>query len=278
VYVNGTDVLSVAAVPDPEVTVPDDAVIAHDAPAATAVSVVAVTLAAIPIVSEGCENETDVGNWYACMAHTTRERVRASTNVALVAPVDPAYVVPMVIAPMAVKFAVVPNVRPVEPETESIALDTEAPVPNLASIVAGAPASVYWTWTVPPSTHEYTVEPGTSDAVHVVGALTTKITGETSVEVYPSGAVTTTANRTEPDAGTLLPSVYVPIEAECDSGVYVHVGVVPYVVPVATESTQLTAPVRSSVVLAVVASKPVSASTIELVFPAPHTTEPAAVP
>jgi hypothetical protein len=159
VYVNGTDVLSIAAVPDPDATVPDDAVIAHDAPAATAVSVVAVTLAAIPIVSAGCENDTDVGNWYACMAHTTRERVRASTNVALVAPVDPAYVVPMVIAPMAVKFAVVPNVRPVEPETESIALDTEAPVPNLASIVAGAPESVYWTWTVPPSTHEYTVEP-----------------------------------------------------------------------------------------------------------------------
>jgi hypothetical protein len=141
------------------------------------------------------------------MVHTTRERVRASTNVALAAPVDPAYVVPMVIAPMAVKFAVVPNVRPVEPETASIALDTEAPVPNLASIVAGAPASVYWTWTVAPSTHEYTVEPGTMDAVHVVGTLTTKITGDTSGEVYPSGAVTTTAKRTEPEAGALLPSV-----------------------------------------------------------------------
>jgi hypothetical protein len=62
VYVNGTDVLSVAAVPDPDVTVPDDAVIAHDAPAATADSVVAVTLAAVPIVSEGCENDTDVGS------------------------------------------------------------------------------------------------------------------------------------------------------------------------------------------------------------------------
>jgi hypothetical protein len=53
---------------------------------------------------------------------------------------------------------------------------------------------------------------------------------------------------------------------------------VPYAVPVATESTQETALLRISVVLAVVASNPVSASTIELVFPAPHTAEPAAVP
>ena len=59
---------------------------------------------------------------------------------------------------------------------------------------------------------------------------------------------------------------------------YVQVGVVPYAVPVATESTQETALLRISVVLAVVASKPVSASTIELVFPAPHTAEPAVVP
>jgi hypothetical protein len=60
--------------------------------------------------------------------------------------------------------------------------------------------------------------------------------------------------------------------------VYVHVGVVPYVVPVATESTHVTAPVRISVVFVVVASNPVSASTIELVFPVPHTTDPADVP
>jgi hypothetical protein len=58
----------------------------------------------------------------------------------------------------------------------------------------------------------------------------------------------------------------------------VYVGVVPYAVPVATESTHVTAPVRISVVFVVVASNPVSVSTIELVFPAPHTTEPAAVP
>jgi hypothetical protein len=53
VYVNGIDVTSVASVPDPDATVPDDAVTAHVAPAATALSVVAVTLTAVPIVSAG---------------------------------------------------------------------------------------------------------------------------------------------------------------------------------------------------------------------------------
>ena len=62
VYVNATDDVSVAAVPEPEATVPDDAVIAHDAPAAMGVIGVAVTLAAVPTVSAGCENDTDAGN------------------------------------------------------------------------------------------------------------------------------------------------------------------------------------------------------------------------
>jgi hypothetical protein len=62
VYVKGNDVTSVAAVPVPDATVPDEAVTTHVDPAATAVSVVAVTLAAVPIVSAGCENSTEVGN------------------------------------------------------------------------------------------------------------------------------------------------------------------------------------------------------------------------
>lgn len=280
VYVNGSDVTLVAAVPEPDATVPDDAETAQVDPAATAVSVVAVTEAAVPIVSAGCENATEVGNVYACKAHVTRARVRAMTNVAVVAPVDPEYVVASVSAPMAVKLPVAargPSVSPVSPEAASIALDTTLPVPNLASIVATAPANVYGTWTVAPSTHAYTDEPATVEAEHVVGPLTTASAGETSVDVYPSGPVTTTANATEPDAGMVDASVYVATDAECVALSYAHVGVVPYVVPVATESTHVTEPVLISVVLAIVASYPVSASTTELAFPAPHTTSPLAL-
>jgi hypothetical protein len=201
-------------------------------------------------------------------------------NVADVAPVDPEYVVASVSAPMEVKLpARVPRVSPVSPETESIALDTALPVPKLASIVATAPAIVYGTWTVAPSTHAYADDPETADDVHVVGPLTTASAGEKSVEVYPSGPVTTTANFTEPDAGMVDASVCAPNDAECVALSYVQVGVVPYAVPVATESTQLTdpGPALISAVLAVVASYPVSASTTELAFPAPHTTSPLAL-
>jgi hypothetical protein len=65
------------------------------------------------------------------------------------------------------------------------------------------------------------------DAAHVVGTLTAKRAGEKSVEVYPSGPVTTTANITEPEEGIVDASAYTPTDAECDAAVYVHVGVVP---------------------------------------------------
>jgi hypothetical protein len=61
-------------------------------------------------------------------------------NVAVTGPVAPEYVVASVSAPIAVKLPLGPNVK--GPETESIALDTAAPAPNLESIVAGAPVSV----------------------------------------------------------------------------------------------------------------------------------------
>jgi hypothetical protein len=74
-------------------------------------------------------------------------------------------------------------------------------------------------------------------------------------------------------------SVYAPNDAVCVALSYVQVGAVPYAVPVATESTQLTdpGPALISDALAVVASCPVSASTTELAFPAPHTTSPLAL-
>ena len=57
-----TAVTAVAAVPDPEATVPESAVTAHATPAAIAVSVVAVMLALTFTVNDGCENVTVVGN------------------------------------------------------------------------------------------------------------------------------------------------------------------------------------------------------------------------
>ena len=111
-----------------------------------------------------------------------------------------------------------------------------------------------------------------------VDAVANPGSGESRVTTFPSGAVTTTENRREPDAGGFVPSVYVPIETECDAYEYVYAPMAPYVVPVATESTHETALLLISAVLAVVASYPVSCSTIELVFPVPHTTDPAVVP
>lgn len=55
-------VVSEAVVPEPGVTVPDDAEAVHETPAVMAVSVVAVMLVAFPTVSRGCEKLTVVGN------------------------------------------------------------------------------------------------------------------------------------------------------------------------------------------------------------------------
>jgi hypothetical protein len=154
VYVKGIDVTSVAADPEPDATVPDEAVSVQADPAATAVSVVAVTLAAVPIVRAGCENATEVGNRYACKVHVTRALVRAMMNIAVVAPVAPAYVVASVSAPIAVKLpapANVPSDRPVAPSTSSIAAATELPVPKVEARVCEL-ESVYGTATVEPST------------------------------------------------------------------------------------------------------------------------------
>ena len=127
VYVNGSDVTLVAAVPEPEATVPDEAEIDQATPAATAVSVVAVTDAAVPIRSAGCENSTEVGNLYACKVHVTRARVVASTSVAVAVPVVPVYVVPSVNAPVPVKFPSVPNAR-LGPAIDAMAAETDDPV------------------------------------------------------------------------------------------------------------------------------------------------------
>ena len=103
----------------------------------------------------------------------------------------------------------------------------------------------------------------------VVASTTAAIGSVLSVAVRPSGARTTTANRTEPDEGATDPSVYRPIDTAFAVASNVKLATVPYSVPVATESTARTE--RTALV------GPESESTIELVFPSPHTTVPPSV-
>jgi hypothetical protein len=79
-------------------------------------------------------------------------------------------------------------------------------------------------------------------------------TADRSVTAYPSGAVTTTEKTTEPELGSLDPSVYAAIDTACDPAAYEYAGVVPYAVAVDTESTHSTAPVPTSALFTVVAS------------------------
>jgi hypothetical protein len=188
-----------------------------------------------------------------------RLRVGVTTNVSVVSVAEPEYVAEN--EPVVTELAMALN---------------DPPVAVISALLGVAPTNVTGTLTADP---EINVTPvATTPSVALVASTAVAIGAERTVVVTPSGAVTTTANLTEPDAGTLPPRVYMPTDAECDADVYVQVGVVPYVVPVATESTHETALLLISVVLVVVASYPVSCSTIELVFPAPHTTEPAVVP
>ena len=62
VNVNVACVVSDAIVPDPDATVPDDAVITQAVPFASTEFVVAVTLVAVPTTSVGDEKLTVVGN------------------------------------------------------------------------------------------------------------------------------------------------------------------------------------------------------------------------
>jgi hypothetical protein len=192
-------------------------------------------------------------------ATAMRRRVGVTTNVNVVALAAPEYVAEN--APEFTELAIALN---------------DPPVAVISAPLGVAPTNATGTLTADP---EISVTPlATTPSVALVASTATTNGADRSVVGTPSGAVTTTANRNEPEGGAVAPSVYTPTDAECEAAVYVYVGVVPYVLPVATASTQLTAPVRISVVLVVVASNPVSASTIELVFPVPHTTEPAAVP
>jgi hypothetical protein len=106
----------------------------------------------------------------------------------------------------------------------------------------------------------------------LVASATADIGAVRSVSVRPSGAVTVTANSTEPDPGAVEPSVYTPIDAEWLPLTYVYVGTEPYGARV-LESTHATAELRISASLLVV-SHPVRASTIELVLPSPQIAGP----
>jgi hypothetical protein len=238
--VNATCDVSDAAVTEPGgSTVPDDAETLYAVPVAMAVSVVAVMLVAAPTAKAGCEKLTVAGNLYPCIAKLSRARVCAMTSVAVTDPVvEPAYVVESANAPCAVKLPVVPNVRP-GPVIASITELTWLPAAKPAR--ASVPLSAYGTLTADPSTTAY-IELAIVVAVHPTGVPMTEMPLVVRVVVYPSGAVTTTENATEPEPGL----VYVPSDTEWDKTSYVYEPIVP-----ADAETEL---VLTSVVFVVVAS------------------------
>jgi hypothetical protein len=88
------------------------------------------------------------------------------------------------------------------PAIVSIALATVLSVPN-ANMPAGmVDVSANGTWMVEPSTHVYP-DVEIVLATHVVGALMIGKACESNCNVFPSGAVTITANLTWPDGGGL---------------------------------------------------------------------------
>jgi hypothetical protein len=158
---------------------------------------------------------------------------------------DVSYVVASVNTPVALKLPAddkaAKRMTGLAPTIVSIALETDLFVPN-ANMPAGASdASTNGTAIVAPSTHVYP-EVEIARATHVVGALmTSKDCCENSVVVRPSGAVTTTAKRTDLDAGTPLASIAnSAMSTVCPDASYAYAPIVPYVavVVVADESTQ----------------------------------------
>jgi hypothetical protein len=170
------------------------------------------------------------------------------------------YVVARAKEPCAVKLAAVPNARAEGPENSSTTVATAFPVAKPVRPVV--PLSAYGTVTVDPSTTAY-VEPASVVAAQPVGIASTVTALVVSVAVFPSGAVTTTENRT--DDVLEVGAVYVVRETECDPDVYTYAPTVP--------ADAETAEAWTSFAFGVV-SVPVSARTIELVLPAPHTVEP----
>ena len=164
-----------------------------------------------------------------------RRRVGVTTNVNVVAAAAPEYVAEK------------------EPEVTAEPIALNVPVLETATVSGVTEPSellnVTGTETAEPETSVSPVASVPSAAL--VASTATAIAAERSVTVRPSGAVTMTTNFTEPEAGAVAPSVYVPTAAECDAESYAYVGVVPYAAK-DTESTHVTADAWISVPFAVV--------------------------
>jgi hypothetical protein len=211
----------------------------------------------VPLVTTGTvsaprrTDATIAGNGYATNAHVTRARVFAMMSSAVVLKLssvevpDVSYVVASVNTPVALKLpadaSAAKRMTGLAPTIVSIALATDLSVPNAYMPAGASDASTNGTAIVAPSTHVYP-EVEIARATHVVGALmTSNDCCENSVAVRPSGAVTTTAKRTDLDAGTpLVSTANSAISTVCPDASYAYAPNVPYVavVVVADESTQ----------------------------------------
>jgi hypothetical protein len=112
-----------------------------------------------------------------------------------------------------------------DPADTDVASELNDPLEATSALAGVAPTNVTGTeMDVPPSS----VSPvANAPSVTLVASTSAAMDAERSVSVHPSGAVTTRANLTAPDAGATPPSVYTPTDAECDPAAYVHVGAVP---------------------------------------------------
>jgi hypothetical protein len=145
----------------------------------------AVPKAACPVV------DTTLGHTRMLAAGTTtamRLRVGVTTNVSVVSVAEPEYVAEN--EPVVTELAMALN---------------DPPVAVMSALLGVAPTNVTGTLTAEPETSVTPV--ATTPSVALVASTAAAIGAERTVVVTPSGAVTTTANRTEPDAGTLPPRV-----------------------------------------------------------------------
>ena len=144
-------------------------------------------------------------------------------SVAVATPVAPTYLVPSVNTPTPLKVVVerALNVR-LDPEIDAMAFGTDCAALNGAlSGTLNDDCSVNGTESVSPSTHAYP-DVEIELAVQWLGTLITGRACENNVVVNPSGADTVTVNLTENELrGTVVPSLYDPIDTECPDASYV---------------------------------------------------------
>jgi hypothetical protein len=145
--------------------------------------------AAFPVVDTTLVGHTRIAD--AGTVATSRARVGPTVNVIVVSVAAPVYVAER------------------RPPTTAVPIALNEPPDVAMPSVVGVTENVTGTFTAEPET---SVKPLTISPSVTVPTAATAIGDVLSGTVYPSGARTTTANRTDPELGALESSVYLPID------------------------------------------------------------------